>query len=249
MTAFSKLSPRQMARWAGVCYLGIAALGVFSIAYVPSQILVVGDPMASLSNVVNKSALFQLGIAADMGVMVLEILIIALFYNMFKPVSPILSLIAAMARFAMVCVMAVMLFFYAGIDALADVQSMASFSPQQRAEMVGVLFQIHHAGIWVWQIFFGLHLICLGLLVVKSGQFPKAFGIGLAVGALGYVLDTLFGFAYPDVAWLGYVRIALLAIVTLSELGFALWLLIRGPKPSDEGAMVDPTWPVAHRVA
>lgn len=52
----------------------------------------------------------------------------------------------------------------------------------------------------------------------------------MAIGGIGYALDSLYAFALPEVTLLGQVRIGLLAIVTLSEVGFALWLLLRGPR-------------------
>ena len=37
-------------------------------------------------------------------------------------------------------------------------------------------------------------------------------------------------FALPGAATLEAVKIALLLVVTLAEIGFALWLLLRGPR-------------------
>jgi hypothetical protein len=50
------------------------------------------------------------------------------------------------------------------------------------------------------------------------------------IGSLGYVLDSIYSFAFPEVAALGVVRVGFLAIVSLSEIGFALWLIFVGPR-------------------
>jgi len=40
-----------------------------------------------------------------------------------------------------------------------------------------------------------------------------------------------------DAALLEAVKIALLLVVTVSEVGFALWLLMRGPRETNPGAV------------
>ncbi len=222
---------RAYARLTGLFYLGIAVAGGFSIAYVPSQILVAGDATATVSNIIGRSGLYRLGIAGDVAVMVFEIAALTMLYFMFRSVSASLSFAAAMARLSMVSVMSAMLFFHAGASVLAHSdQVMMSFSPEQRADLAGLLLEMHRAGVWIWQIFFWVHLLLLGFLVVKSQRFPALIGFGLIVGAWGYLLDSIFAFAFPEAAWLGVLRAGLLAIVTLSEISFALWLLIRGPR-------------------
>ena len=65
--------------------------------------------------------------------------------------------------------------------------------------------------------------------MVASGQYPRLLGYGLMLGGMGYLLDSAYAFAFPEAALLGQLRVALLVIVTISEVGFALWLLLRGP--------------------
>jgi len=44
-------------------------------------------------------------------------------------------------------------------------------------------------------------------------------------------------FALPEAGWLAAVKVALLLVVTVFELGFALLLLLRGPRPSRTDAV------------
>ncbi|MCI5110427.1 MAG: DUF4386 domain-containing protein [Marivita sp.] len=229
MHAFSDPTSPTYARLTGIFYLGIAIAGGFAIAYVPSQIVVQGDPAQTVSNILNRSSLYRSGIAADVVVMLFEIMALSMLYFMFKPVSATLSMAAAMARLSMVSVMSAMLFFHAGATLLATSPAlMSSFDAGQRADLAGLLLEMHRAGVWIWQVFFTLHLALLGGLVLASGRFPRLIGIGLMVGASGYLLDSVYAFAFPEAAWLGLLRVGLLAVVTLSEISFALWLLIKG---------------------
>jgi hypothetical protein len=227
---------RAFARVTGLLYLTIALSGGFAIAYVPSQLHVDGNATATLASIASQGGLFMAGILADVVMMSAEIAVTALLYVMFRSVNPALSLVAALARFAMVAVMATMLLFHAGLWAIASQSEILStFSDAQRSEIGYLLLQMHDAGVWVWQIFFMIHLVILGQLVVRSGAYPAVLGHALSIGGLGYGLDSLVASAMPDAALLGGVRFGLLGIVTLAEIGFALLLTFRGPRPDAKG--------------
>lgn len=239
MHAFSDPASATYARWTGVFYLGIAIAGGFSIAYVPSQIVVAGDSGATVANIVARRNLYHLGIAGDLLVMIFEIMTLTMLYFMFRRLSRTLSFAAAMARLSMVSVMSAMLFFHAGAQHLAfSDQVLTHFTADQRTDIAGLLLEMHRAGVWIWQVFFSVHLVLLGHLVRRSGRFPAVLGVGLMVGAGGYALDSIYAFAFPEVIWLGILRVGLLIIVTLSEIGFALWLLIRAPEGAQAGQIM-----------
>lgn len=220
---------RAYAAWVGAFYLAIAVSGGFAIVYVPSVIF--ADPAAALQAITQRRGLFLAGIAGDVVMMLAEVMVTAMLFFMFRPVHPTLSLAAALARFAMVAVMAGMLFFHAGLSALADPLAFTGFDDAQRASLAQLMLTMHDAGVWIWQIFFSIHLVLLGSLVAASGQYPRLLGHALSIGGLGYVLDSAHAFAFPEADWLGALRIGLLALVTVAEIGFALWLLLRGPRP------------------
>jgi hypothetical protein len=83
-------------------------------------------------------------------------------------------------------------------------------------------------GIFVWQLFFGAHLLALGWIILRSQLVPHLLGWGLFIGAFGYLIQGLVALTFTDVVALDIAIIGLLVIVTVSELGFGLWLLVRG---------------------
>ena len=231
MHAFQDPTSRSYARLTGALYLVIAFAGGFSILYVPGALNVVGDPAATFANISERRGLFHAGLVGDVVMMTAEVLVSVMLYFMFRPVNATLSLAASYARLMMVAVMAAMLFFHAGSLALADgAVPLDSFLEAQRIELAGLLRQVHDAGVWIWQLFFSLHLVLLGTLVSRSGLYPKLLGLGLIVGGTGYLVDSVQMFAFPEATVLEAVKIALLLVVTLAEVGFALWLLVRGPR-------------------
>ena len=231
MTAFSDPHSPAYARVAGLGYLVIAVAGGFSIAYMPSVVFAPDLGQTLLQRIAEHRALFLWGIGGDVVMMLAELMVTAMLFFMFRAAHPTLSLIAALARFAMVAVMAAMLLFYAGLAGLAAPGlAFVSFSPEQTDALAHLLLYIHDSGVWVWQLFFAAHLAALGALILRSGLYPRLLGWGLALGGLGYALDSLYAFALPEAELIGQLRIGLLALVTVSEVGFALWLVFKGPQ-------------------
>ena len=214
------------ARNAGALYLMIAVCGGFSIGYVPSQIVVFGDAAASAANLMNQPGLFRLGVLADSAVILLEIAITMILYQMFHVVSPRLALIAMASRLGMVVVMGFNLLLW--VMPYVLLSQSTGFGLDESQAFAQVFFKAHALGIFVWQLFFGAHLLALGLILLRTRLVPHLLGCGLFVGAFGYLIQGLVELTFTNVFALDLAITGLLVIVTISELGFAVWLLVKG---------------------
>ena len=86
-------------------------------------------------------------------------------------------------------------------------------------------------------VIFGIHLILLGYLVVRSDYIPRLVGLALAVAGGGYVVHNLQPYLYPDVE-IGFVFAAL-----AGELVFVVWLGVWGWRSRGPGVAATPTSP------
>lgn len=77
---------------------------------------------------------------------------------------------------------------------------------------------VHLAG-----VFWGLWLIPMGTLVIKSEMFPKLIGYFLYAGAFGYLGGTIFFFLTGSVP--SYIE-----TFTFGELIWVLWITFKGAK-------------------
>lgn len=233
MHALSDPGSRRYARFTGLFYISVAIIGPFSILYIPSLFGGAGDAATTMANLVERRGLFLVGTGGEALIMLIEVVLAAMLYIMFKPVNPTLSAIAGLSRFGESAVMAAMLLFSVAALGFADpATAPAGFDETQRAGMATLMLHVHDAGVWVWQLFFFLHLALLGQLVVRSGHYPRLIGQAMTLGSVGYLLDTLSSFAFPDVAALAMVTGIFLVLVSLAEISFALWLIFRGPRPA-----------------
>lgn len=213
------------ARTAGALYLAIAVCGGFSIGYVPMQI-VASDAATSSANLMANQGLFKLGIAADSAVILFELAITVLLFQLFRGVAPKRAVIALISRAGMIVVMGINMLLwvmpYTLLTTYPDPDS------AQLRTLVQFCFDTHAMGVYVWQLFFGVHLLALGSLILKSDLVPHLLGKGLFVGAFGYLVQGIVELTFTDVTLLDYSIIGLLIIVTISEISFGFWLLFRG---------------------
>jgi len=73
-------------------------------------------------------------------------------------------------------------------------------------------------------LIFAIHVALLGYLVARSGYIPRIMGVLLMVAGVGYVINYLRPYLYPDLD-LGFLFVAF-----FGEFIFAVWLLVRGRK-------------------
>ena len=84
-----------------------------------------------------------------------------------------------------------------------------------------------HSFRYAWSIAllpFGIHLILLGWLIIRSGYIPWILGSLLIIDGLGWMIDTLQPYLLPG------VDVGFTSYTALGELIFMLWLLIRAWK-------------------
>ena len=92
-------APQVTARSAAVLYLLIAVLSGF--VHVPGKLLVSGDATTTATNILANQGLFRLSIAFELIILLSEVILSVLLYVLLRPVSPTLSLVAAVSRLTM----------------------------------------------------------------------------------------------------------------------------------------------------
>ena len=162
-------------------------------------------------------------------VMLAEVMHSVMLYAMFRSHEPVLALSVPAARLTLVAVMAAMQLPQAGFLAFAThVKQFIALDADQRAEFAWVLRHIHDLGVLVWQVFFTLHFWLFGVLAWRSDPVPRLLAVGILIGGTGYLAASVRTFQFPQDFALEIAVMALLALATLAEIGFAVWLLVRG---------------------
>jgi len=191
-------STRSQARWAGLLYGMASSLAPFAYLYVPGRLLVPGDALATADRIRASEGLLRAGIGAELnGVTVLLFAALAL-YELFKRVDlRMAQLMAAMMLVSVPISYAGVVLHIAPLVLLKSPAISAVLEPGPIAALTLLFMRLHNYGLLVNQIFWGLWLIPIGILVRRSGLFPRWLAWPLFAAGSGYVLNSLGGLLLP----------------------------------------------------
>ena len=226
-------STKTHGQLAGLIYLLIAIIGGFSIGYMPSEIVVATSAAETYQNLQDHFVLFQSGIAGDIVVLILEMVLTAMMFRLFRALNPTGMLIATFSRFAMAVIMGINLINYMVPGLLAmDVAIVQSFIQADREAIALLFFKAHKFGELAWQVFFALHLVGLGMAIRTTSKVPKFLGILMIIGGIGYAGDSISQLLLVQFEAITITFNSLLVAAVIAELWFAFWLLIKGYQPA-----------------
>jgi hypothetical protein len=98
----------------------------------------------------------------------------------------------------------------------------------QRDAFAMLFINIHGRGLVVAELFWGLWLFPLALLVYRSRFLPRFLGVWLALAGAAWVTLSLVSILLPQYQNKVYTYTQ---PAVFGEIAFMLWLLIRGAKP------------------
>ena len=237
----SDTSMRNAAIVAGSSLLIMAIVAGFAVGFVFDSLIVPGDAAATANNVQASESLFRAGIFSWLVILILDVLVAWGLYVFLRPVNKHLSLLSGWLRLAYTAVLGVALLNLVFVLLLSSgADYLKAFESAQLQALV-LLFLNAFDGIWsIGLVIFGLHLLVLGYLVLKSGYIPKILGILLVIAAFGYLITDGANLLLPNnEAFISTLEMIFMLPMIVGEVGLALWLLFKGQKvqPADYRAL------------
>jgi hypothetical protein len=222
-------STKNPGRLAGLLYVLFSIPGFFSMVYVPSKLIVHGNPAATAGNIAASETIFRLGIAAQLISQIGFIFVALALYDLLKTINRRSA--SLMVTLIVVSIPIAFLNELNSIAALALARGtdfLLVFEKPQRDALVMLFLNLHSRGLVIDEMFFGLWLFPLALLVYKSRFLPRFLGVWLAIDGFAWVILSLSGILLPQY----YEKVLTYSQpATFGEVAFMLWLLIRGAKP------------------
>lgn len=216
----------KTARIAGVLYILMDIFMIFSGMVVDPKLYVSGDAAATISNIMAYDLLFRLGFVSNQVGWIFQLLLVHVLYELFKSVD------RGQARLMVILVVVfVSVAFlntinqFVPILLFSDVGYLTAFDTTQLQTLAMFFLKMYEHGILINELFWGLWLIPLGVLVYKSRFVPKILGVLLFIGCFGHLITYSSTFLFPDY---NAILKSIGEIVMFGELPIFLWLLIKG---------------------
>src|SRR5712671_831856 len=222
-------SPNNPGRVAGLLYVLTSAVGFFAMGYVPDKIIVHANAAATASNLAAHETLFRIGIAGELISQAAFIFVALALYNLLKGVnhrqaSLMVTLIVVSIPIAFVNE----LNSIAALVLVRGADFLSIFEKPQRDALAMLFLNLHFHGLVVAEIFWGLWLFPLALLVYRSRFLPRFLGVWLALAGFAWVILSLTGVLLPQY----YDKVfTCTQPAVFGEIAFMLWLVIKGAKP------------------
>ncbi len=222
------VSPRSRTRITGIVYLFFfltAILGEFFTRQAGMsgiQLGVSGDATATANTILAHESSFRLGFALGLTSIACYVAVTALFYQLFRPVSRSLSLLAlcfslmglAIQTFGSLLQLAPLVVLggspYLGVFSVKQLQALSLMFLNLNA-------QVGHIAL----VFDGLFLFLIGYLIFRSTFLPRILGALVAFAGLGWLT-----FLSPLLA--NYLSTYIEVLGVLAEGSLMLWLLVIG---------------------
>lgn len=221
-------SLKNTARRAGVLYLIWILTGLFAMFYVPSQINTHADNATIVNSVISNESLFRVSIVNDLCSSALWVLLVLLLYRLFKSVNDRQAKLLVAFVIAQIPVVFVIGAFNITSLMIMKGEILKTFELGQRQDLAVLFLRINDYGVLTLEMFWGLWLFPLAILVYQSRFMPRFLGVWLIINGLALVALCLAGLLLPQFKDTVY-KIALPAM--FGEFALMLWLLIKGAKP------------------
>lgn len=222
---------QKMARWTGLGYLLIFITAFFATGFVVEAMVIPNDAATTWANFKAAPQMLSWAILSFILMVLIDAILAVPFYLLLRKLSHTWALISSALRLVNAAVFAVALMDLISFQRLLG-------KPYQGDELF-LLRQVDHLtqsfdDTWLLGlVFFGVHLIIMGFLMVRSKLFPSWIGLLIQAAGLVYVIDTVASFSLPNYEnYTAFFEMMVVIPSVLGELSLCLFLLIKGIKRS-----------------
>jgi hypothetical protein len=216
-------------RFVGLLYVLTSIVGFFAMGYVPEKLIVHGNAAATVNNIAAHEMLFRFAIAGQLIGQAAFIFVALALYDLLKGINQrhaslmvILIVVSIPIAFVNELNSLAALALVRGADFLSIVEK------PQRDAFVMLFMNMHGRGLVVAELFLGLWLFPLAMLVYRSQFLPRFLGVWLGLAGAAWVILSLASILLPQYQNKVYTYTQ---PAVFGEIAFMLWLFIKGAKP------------------
>jgi hypothetical protein len=216
---------KQLGKISGIAYVMIFLAGFYANFAVLESLIDSSNPSITTSNFINNHSQFGNGLIGFLVMLFFDLVLVWSLFGITKSISKNASYIASFFR-----LLHALLFGFA-LFKLWEIYHL-TFNTSNTTNLQITVSELLFDFDTLWTVgllFFGVHLILLGYLAIKSTYIPKTIGLLLILAAIGYIIDgmaKLFMSNYSDYKDIFEVIVIMPSVI--GEFSFTVWLLIKG---------------------
>ena len=223
---------RRWARLVGLSYVLALAPAVFAEFYVSGR-LISDNALATAQNIIAHERLFRIGIAGNLLVCVIDVLLVTSLYVVLERVNRQLAVLAAFFRLmeTTILVVAVLNDFYV-LRLLSGASYPTGLNAAELASVARVSIGAHSSTYGVALILFGFGSSIFCYLWLKSRYIPRPLAAFGSIASIWIGVCSFSFVVFPElnrVIGVGFYG----GPIFLFELTVGLWLLIKSIRQSD----------------
>lgn len=221
-------SIKAVARRAGALYFLFMVVGLIDL-YGFSGFLVPGDAAATARNITAAEFTYRIGILTDFVALLLFVFLVVSLYNLLKEVHKWQAMLMVLLVSVGVAIgLANLINKIAPLILLSGDRYLSVFTKAQLDALALGVLSLNSDGNNVNTVFWGLWLFPFGILVIRSGFFPRVLGILLLVAGVGNVASGVTSIVLPPYS---HVVSRITMPLVFGEFPMIFWLLIKGAEP------------------
>lgn len=197
------ISLRKAAIFSGVGFL-LMFLIAFTGMPLYQNLIVQGDAATTVNNIMANLLQFRIGVASYLIVLILDVVVAVGLYLVLKQVNKNLALLQMWLRL-----------IYTAIALISLIV------------LVMLFINAYNIAQLIAYTFFIPHIFVLGILVFRSGFFPRPLGILVIIASFCYLILIYGEFLLPQNLYEASTLIVIL-IAVIGEISVGIWLLFKG---------------------
>ena len=165
--------------------IGLVVMTILALVAMPSiqGLAAIGDPGQLVQEIKQQETGFRINILIVLLIVLLDVILAWSMYLLVKPVHENLALLQGWLRMTYAAVFAV---------ALSNLSAITGLLEQPGAELQITSLMAGFMNGWSLGLtLFGLHLVILGYVIVRSSYIPKLIGYLVVLAGAGYMIDSI----------------------------------------------------------
>ena len=191
--------------------------------------IVPGDATATARNITAAPLMYRVGVLSALASDVIFLWLALSLYDLLKDVDRRQArLMVILVTAGSAVALADLINQMAPLVLLSGADFLSPFSKPQLDAFTMAVLRLRSHGMYVAMAFWALWLWPFGVLVIRSGFFPKLLGVLLIVGCVAYLAVSVTSILLP--AYSREVSLIAMPFFMIGELSMIVWLLVKGAR-------------------